>query len=685
MEARETPLRKLLDAQQQFIVPLFQRAYGWKEKHWNTLWRDILRTHEAGEDRRHFLGSMVTKPLHGQPEGVSPYLLIDGQQRLTTLTLVLAAMRDACRGDNPDLAEKIDDLYLKNRHASGADSYKVLPTQDDRLAYFAILDDGGTGQRSTKIDRAYRFFRSKFAGSSAEDDALTPTKLASTILNGLEFVSITLGEGDDEYAIFESLNAKGMPLGQVDLIRNYFFMRVALTRQDVVYADLWRPMESLLGEHLEGFFRYDLMSGGRFVREDAVYQEWKGELDLLSEDELVERLGVFVRRAGYYKRMVDPKHEPDPGIRRRFQRLNRLGSRTLFPFLLFAYEKYQEGATDPAGFERLLGVVESFLVRRLFARVPTNQLNRLFIALPQQLPDGVDLVDGLRTVLSVPGRRWPGDEDFRNGVLFYPLYTDSRPDQRKLILETFEESIPHKERPDLKPLTIEHLMPQHLTEEWKEALGPDAEEIHSKLLHVAGNLTLTGYNPDMSNSPWMGKRQWLVESNLQMNKEVAKESVWTAKQILDRGARLAEQAFQLWPGPAKPGGAAEEVAPPPPSRFGLETSSETIRAAWSSGQQQSSWTSEVADQLLARITSDARRALKYLATHAPAVSFEQLQEHMQIGGVAIGGVMASFGFAENAGLPRPYQVDRGQRLYLIDPAIAAVVLAAFERYDAGVD
>jgi hypothetical protein len=295
------------------------------------------------------------------------------------------------------------------------------------------------------------------------------------------------------------------------------------------------------------------MSRGEFVREADVYQAWKRQLDLVPAERLVERLKDFGEHARYYERIVNPEKEPEPAISAAFGRLNRWGAQTIYPFLLFAYGEYAAGAVDGLGFANLLGIVESFLVRRLFAGVPTNALNRLFLRLGEQLPEGIDLLEGTMAVLSQPSRRWPKDEEFRQGVLRYPLYTDSRPDQRRLILETFEKSHRHKEAPELVGLTVEHLMPQALTQEWRQELGPEAERVHAALLHVLGNLTLTGYNPELSNSPWADKRRLLLESNLQMNKEIAKVEAWGEAQILQRGDDLAEQASKLWTGPVTDG------------------------------------------------------------------------------------------------------------------------------------
>lgn len=289
MQASETQLFKLLGGQQHFMIPLFQRVYSWTPENWEALWKDVLETYEEDGQNRHFLGSVVTKSLPATPEGVSPFLVIDGQQRLTTLTILLAALRDTIKTYEPQIAERLHDLYLTNRYASGLTRLKVLPTQADRPAYASIIDSNGDDGASS-VHRAYRYFRSQLSQSDENGAALDLKRLEQVIASGFELVSITLGESDNEYRIFESLNATGTPLTQADLLRNYFFMRVPVAEQEAMYNDVWLPMQETLTGTLEDFFRYELMSNGQFVREADVYQEWKKRLDKLSATELMTNL-----------------------------------------------------------------------------------------------------------------------------------------------------------------------------------------------------------------------------------------------------------------------------------------------------------------------------------------------------------------------------------------------------------
>lgn len=255
----------------------------------------------------------------------------------------------------------------------------------------------------------------------------------------------------------------------------------------------------------------------------------------------------------YYARIINPNLEESANVSVRLRRLNRWGGTTIYPFLLNLYRDVDNGRIDSAGLAEILSMIESYLVRRLFANVPTNALNRIFIRLYRQLPEAASMVDATREALSAPGLRWPADDEFKTNMLTYPLFLDSRPEQRKLILERLEEDFDDKERVDFAPLEIEHIMPQTLTPEWRELLD-GSEEKHRRLMHTLGNLTLTGHNPELSNFPFRRKQELYEKSRIAMNKEVAETSSWGEAEILARGQTLAQRAVRLWPGPTRDGG-----------------------------------------------------------------------------------------------------------------------------------
>ena len=557
MDAKEKSLRQLLGGQTQYVVPLFQRPYSWERGEWLTLWNDILETYLYDPPSGHFLGSIVAKSLEATPGGAARFVVIDGQQRLTTLSILIAALRDKLSEAEPQDRERIDDLCLINRYESGEQRYKILPTQTDRDSFFGVIGNASgidSGGEQPLVQRAYEFFWNSITRSTNDDgDPIEPRDLEPLILDKLEFVSITLGDNDNEHRIFESLNAKGAPLTQADLMRNYFLMRVPLEQQEDLYEGVWLPMQEMLGQkHLVDFFRYQHMSSGQFVRQGDIYQVWRRNLEHLDSQGVADKLRDLSGYAHFYKRLIDPENEPDTILREQLERLNRWGGQTMYPFALWLYEGADGRSVDRTSLAKVLQFIESYLVRRLFCDIETAGLNRFFMELTQQIPPG-DIVQATRQALSQPTlrRRWPDDEEFTKGLLTYPLYEGSRAEQRRLVIETFETDRQHKEPVELHGLTVEHVMPQQLTDEWREVLGENADATHRNLVHTLGNLTLTGYNPELSNKPFREKRAYFADSNVAMNKEIAEEAGWGPEQIRSRAEQLAKRAIEIWPGPSE--------------------------------------------------------------------------------------------------------------------------------------
>ena len=558
MDAKEKSLRQLLGGQTQYVVPLFQRPYSWERKEWSTLWNDILETYLDDPPSGHFLGSIVTKTLEATPGGAARFVVIDGQQRLTTLSILIAALRDKLSEAEPQDRERIDDLCLINRYESGEQRYKILPTQTDRDSFFGVIGNASSinsGGEQPLVQRAYEFFWDSITRSTDDDgDPIEPRDLEPLILDKLEFVSITLGDNDNEHRIFESLNDRGAPLTQADLMRNYFLMQVPLEQQEDLYEGDWLPMQKMLGQkHLVDFFRYQHMSSGQFVRQGDIYQVWRRNLEHLDSQGVADKLRELVGYAHFYKRLIDPENESDTILREQIERLNRWGSQTMYPFALWLYEGADGRGVDQTSLAKVLQFIESYLVRRLFCDIETAGLNRFFMELTQQIPPG-DIVQATRQALSQPTlrRRWPDDEEFAKGLLTYPLYEGSRAEQRRLVIETFETDRQHKEPAELQGLTVEHVMPQHLTDEWREVLGENADATHRSLVHTLGNLTLTGYNSELSNKPFREKRVNFADSNVVMNREIAEEASWGPEQIRSRTEQLARRAIEIWPGPLPP-------------------------------------------------------------------------------------------------------------------------------------
>ncbi|MFQ5788199.1 MAG: DUF262 domain-containing protein [Thermodesulfobacteriota bacterium] len=270
MQAKETKLQEIIEGTKQYVIPLFQRSYSWGKKEWEILWNDLVELSEMENPRTHFIGSIVNMPTISVPEGVSKYLLIDGQQRLTTIFIILTLLRDISRQNGEtEFAEEINNTLIVNPYKKDLDFFKLLPTQVDRVN-FQDLVRGRLNDNNCQLSKAYNFFDRKLKRKTINNEILK--KVITTYLS---IVSIVLDADDNPYLVFESLNAKGRPLTQADLIRNYFFMRIHTDEQNRVYNDHWRPMENKLGERLTEYIRHYLMREGSVINQNDVYYTLK--------------------------------------------------------------------------------------------------------------------------------------------------------------------------------------------------------------------------------------------------------------------------------------------------------------------------------------------------------------------------------------------------------------------------
>lgn len=542
MKASETKLQRIIEGTSQYVVPLFQRTYSWKEKEWGTLWDDLSDLCDEDEPRSHFIGSLVTMPTRSVPEGVAKYLLIDGQQRLTTLFVVLAILRDQAK-DHGNLAAEIQQTLLTNPFKQGLDTLKLLPTNADRDSFRQIML-GQNGAADGQISKAKTYFEKKLR-------PLTPTsleKLKSVIVGNLSLVSIVLDADDNPHLIFESLNAKGRPLSHADLIRNYFFMRIHVDQQDMLYGQYWKPMQDELGDDLTECIRHFLMKGGDIVKQGDVYFALKERADknVRSEQEVIAYLAEIVRFAKHYKKLLEPANEPNAEIRERMERLNRIQVTTAYPFLLNIYEDYEQRRLGANEFATILDTLENFMVRRWVCSVPSYGLNKLFPPLYSQAKPHESLAAGVKDVLS--GKNYPRDDEFRDRLVTTRLYAPGeRAAKTKLILERLENHAAHREPVPSDKLTVEHVMPQALTDAWRDHLGDDADAAYEQLLHTLGNLTLTGYNAPMSNNSFPEKQKILAASHVELNKYFQGMATWDRDAINARAEHLAEIALRIWP------------------------------------------------------------------------------------------------------------------------------------------
>jgi hypothetical protein len=545
MKAEEMRLGPLLDGPKQYVVPYFQRAYSWRRRQWTTLFDDILELYELGSLNSHFLGSMVLLAEHNEADPVPHTLVIDGQQRIVTLSLFLAAIRDVAGTSDRGFADRLHTTYLVNPEQ---DAVKVLTTHQDRDAFATVVRSGKEPEASPIRD-AYRTFRD--AIQEQVDKGVDLDRLVHIVVSQLSFVAITLDAEDNPYRIFESLNAKGMPLTQGDLLRNYFFMRLPPAEHERWYNSVWSPMQSRLGERFDDYMRDFLLKEGQPVRPDEVYQEWRKRLAPLDDEGIRDVLRDLAAWSQEYDQIMHPQRETDAQVRRRLQRLTAWSKTVPFqfnPLLLRLNADYRRGALSGEQVTRLFLAVESILVRRLFTGAPARDDNQLLIEVYDGTRDASDRVDAFVEALGKPQMGWPSDADFVDGIVRHPLYFASHPDQRKAIAEALEDSFEHRAAVRYDQLDLQLITPLLPRADWLAELGV-GEEQYWKSISTLGNFTWVprGRAPDLGVAERKKELLRMTRYGLELVKDFASVERWTADAIEERSRRLADRAVTVWP------------------------------------------------------------------------------------------------------------------------------------------
>lgn len=558
MKATEAKLLEFFKRSPQFVVPIYQRTYSWTEKECRQLWNDIMR---AGRDKAipaHFVGSIVyvEKGIY-QVAVQTSLLVIDGQQRLTTVTLLIEALARSLNGAEPldgFSAKKLRNYYLLNPEEDGELGYKLLLSQTDKESLIALLNQqAAPPDPSIRIDANFRLF-SKLIAEAKEDLTTLCMGLAKLMV-----VDISLDrESDNPQLIFESLNSTGRELSQADLIRNFILMGLEPELQSRLYRQYWRPIEIDFGQegyaaHFDGFMRHFLtVKTGEIPNVRAVYDEFKKHAQTQSVAEAgVEALMADIRTfAGHYCAMALGK-EPDRTLREAFQDLRELKVDVAFPLLLELYSDYALEALSKDELLEAVRLVEAYVFRRAICAIPTNSMNKTFAGFGRSLKKDRYLESIQSSFLLLPSyRRFPSDEEFERDLQHRDLYNFR---SRSYWLRRLENHA-RKERVAVDEYTIEHILPQNenLSPEWKDDLGPEWQRVQQTWLHTLGNLTLTGYNSELSDHPFVSKRDMkggFADSPLRMNEGLAGLDRWTEETITERARRLAAKAVKVWRAP----------------------------------------------------------------------------------------------------------------------------------------
>ena len=557
MDVRETSIAQVLNGGGRYLVPLYQRPYAWEKDQLRRLWDDVIQLADrrrSNRAARHFTGSLVLSTGAVVP-GAIEFLVVDGQQRLTTISILLAALRDYVAANEPSgelIARELNEKYLIDAFRSGDERLKLLPTQIDRDAYRAVVDASSMSDVDSRIARAHQFFVSAIKAFDDPNDDTDIVSLRDAILHGLAFVSITAATEDNVYRIFESLNNTGLKLTQADLLRNYLFMRLGDLAEDT-YNSWWLPMQRKFSQdELEVLFWIDLVGADPLARQGDMYSLQEARLRKLeTADEVLDDIKRMSELSGRYERILHPELETSPRIAVRLSRMRAWGGGAADPLLVHLLTHLDTAMANVEQVERAIAIIESFIVRRLITG-RSGSLSRIFMQSVSDMDATLPIDDALHHYLSVGRKYYATDEEVRRNVRGRAFYFSGRPQQRKLFLSWLEQTFESHEPVDLAQSSIEHVMPQTLTPEWRRELTVDVgddetlEDVHEELLHTLGNLTLTGYNSEMSNRPFADKREQLGRSGIELSRDIAKHPTWGRPQILARADDLANRIIANW-------------------------------------------------------------------------------------------------------------------------------------------
>lgn len=610
MDATKGNIYSILNGNKQFLIPVYQRYYSWDIEQCKRLWNDIVDMQKKNK-QGHFVGSIVNIAEQAMPTGVQKYMIIDGQQRMTTLTLLLIALRDYSIYHPEDISinfRRIDNMLLKNEYEKGDERYKLLLTENDRDILINLIERKPISENIvSRLLTNHSFFVEQI-----EKKELMPAEIYESI-GKLQIVNITLDRAvDDAQAIFESLNSTGKELSESDLIRNYILMGLENNEQSFIYEHFRRPMELMFdyekqGTIMDKFFRdYLTMKLTRIPKINKVYEEFKLyhiNCEFSSVADLCEDL---LKYAKYYTDMVFVRNS-NPEIKNLYADVNDLRMEVAFPFLLKVHNDCSEKVITEENLIEILKICISYVFRRSICDIPTNSLNKTFATLRNEIKQD-DYMNSIKAffVLRDDYKQFPNDDKFENAFCSRDIYNMRSRNYILSHLENYKNKAPIV----IENYTIEHIMPQNvnLNDEWKKELGTNWKEVQKKYLHTIGNLTLTAYNSEMSDKPFIIKMEMeggFKESALRLNSYLVKLTEWNENHIKERAKLLTDKAKQVWKYPMI---SEKELAPycveeKPVHKYSLDTYDFNVFTKT---------LFEVLDKRIMNLSSDVKREYKKL-------------------------------------------------------------------------
>lgn len=557
MRAGNTTLNEFLTRQIKMNIPIYQRKYNWSLDECKQLFEDILSIGKDETRKSYFIGSIVVKKDSEELlDPLAEVTLIDGQQRITTLTLIYCVLCNYYKNIDERLCHNIYGNYLVNHDLDETNKLHLTKNDNESLKYIinSISTDKEfklTPDNSINIYNNYEFFRNQINEENVE-----------TVIKGLKkliFISVVLDQEDNPQLIFESLNSTGLELNKNDLIRNYILMGLDTKHQNELYENYWYEIEQEFknnGWFFDEFIRYYLsFESGRLPKRADVYKEFKNHANSFENiDDLVKDVHKF---AGYFACIRFGKEE-DPELRDAFDSLAELDFNVTLPFLLSAYDDYQNSLDNPDinltrdEFIRIVKYVESYCLRRSICDIPTNSMNKTFARLSKEI-NKQDYYNYFVAAMFEKDtyKRFPTNEEVQEKLLNQNMYS-----KRKILKHVLIaiENTEGKEFVSTENSSIEHIMPQNLTKDWESELGSNYEEIHGIYLHTLGNLTLTPYNSELGDKSFFDKKtcdNGFCKSKLTLNEGLCELDRWTDKEIIDRTKQLSKKIINIWKYPVK--------------------------------------------------------------------------------------------------------------------------------------
>ena len=553
MHANQKFILDIFTQNHQLTIPIYQRPYSWQKKQCEKLWEDIKNA--AKNDREHFIGSIVRFE-NSQKEEVTIHTVIDGQQRITTILLLISAM--ILKQENKTRAEEWQECFLTNRHKEKDLFYKILLTDKDKSSLINIIDNNNNEIESTRIKENFELFQELLK----KDDL----DIVYKGIRKLKIVDVVLDiKYDDPQLIFESLNSTGLKLSQADLIRNFLLMKLDANQQEKIYKKYWQPVEKKFSSNSKDskdediifnrFFRdyLTIKNEGIIPNEGNVYEEFKiyTEKQKKEQEADIEIIVADIYKfSEFYTKIAYPREqENNPKLKQAFIDLNNIKVNVSYPFLMSVYDDFSNKIIDEKTFLEILKLIESYVFRRFICELATNSLNKTFANLHKSI-DKDKYFDSMQSKLVSfkNNERFPRDEEFIEKLKFKNLY-EVKHYKTYWILKF--ENFDRKEPISIENYSIEHIMPQNQDKSdlplyWQQEIGENYQQIWGKYLHTLGNLTLTAYNSELGNKSFADKKIFFDRSPLKINESIRNFRNWNEDAINKRADILISEMLNIW-------------------------------------------------------------------------------------------------------------------------------------------